>query len=415
MTTIKRLAGYLAEIEIWPVAFFIFISIAWPLFLPAAIAIAVIFWVIRWLAYQRLSVRTPADLPVALLSIMILVTLYATAMPDVTTPQVFRLLSGIALFYALANWTNTARRLYLMMLGISLAGLALALSAPFSVQWVIGKVPFISQSLYERFVVRVSDAIHPNVLAGSLILILPIVIGWLLFSWSGLRWPMRIGLSAIILAMLAALILSESRGAWIAFAMGFAVIVILRWRWGWIPIMLAGLLAVLGIYTMGIPMFLDMLASGAASGGVAGRSEIWSRALLMIRDFPFTGIGLGSFGKLMDAIYPSLLFSQGSIPHAHNLFFQVGVDLGLPGLFAWLAILFTVIAAVWKVFQQGKKTDSGWVAGLGSGLLGSQVALIIHGLTDAVTWGMVRPAPVVWGIWGIAIAALLINSHDPRP
>jgi putative inorganic carbon (HCO3(-)) transporter len=48
------------------------------------------------------------------------------------------------------------------------------------------------------------------------------------------------------------------------------------------------------------------------------------------------------------------------------------------------------------------------LAALGAGLLGSQIALIVHGLTDAVTWGMVRPAPVVWALWGTVIAAALL-------
>jgi putative inorganic carbon (HCO3(-)) transporter len=38
-------------------------------------------------------------------------------------------------------------------------------------------------------------------------------------------------------------------------------------------------------------------------------------------------------------------------------------------------------------------------------LLCSQVALVVHGLTDAVTWGMVRPAPLVWALWGLAMAS----------
>jgi putative inorganic carbon (hco3(-)) transporter len=413
MMKFKRYAGYLAQIEIWLVAFFILISMAWPRFLPAAVSIAAFFWAVRWLAYRRISVRTPVDWPVILLGVMILVTLYATVLPEITYPQAFRLLSGIALFYAIANWANTARRLEWMVLGASLTGLALALSAPFSVQWVVGKIPFFSHALYERFAVRVSDAIHPNVLAGSLIILLPLGIGWLLFGWYALRWPMRIGLSASILAMLAVLILSESRGAWIAIAVGLVVMVMLRWWWGWVLVLLAGLMAALGVYRLGIATFLDLLASGATSGGLAGRLEIWSRAILMIQDFPFTGIGLGSFGKIADTIYPFYLFTQGSIPHAHNLFLQVAVDLGMPGLLAWMAILFVIIAAAWKVFRLGKRTDSGWMAGLGAGLLGSQVALIIHGFTDAVTWGMVRPAPLVWGIWGITVAALLVLHPKP--
>jgi putative inorganic carbon (hco3(-)) transporter len=412
MMRVKRYAGYLAQVEIWPVAFFILISMVWPPFLPVAVACAAAFWAIRWLAYRRLSVRTPVDWPVILLGIMILVTFYATALPEITKLQVIRLLSGITLFYAIANWASTNQRLLQLRLGASLAGLTLALSAPFSVQWAIGKIPFLSLSFYERFTVWVSDAIHPNVLAGSLILLLPIIIGWLLFDWGTLQWTWRIGLSAVILVMLAVLILCVSRGAWMAIAVGLAVMVILRWRWGWVLILLAGLMAALGVYRLGIATFLDLLASGATSGGVDGRLDIWSRAIFMIRDFPFTGIGLGLFGKTADIIYPFLLHKQGSIPHAHNLFLQVSVDLGIPGLIAWLGTLIGVIAASWKIFWLEKRSDFRWMTGLGAGLLGSQAALVVHGLTDAVTWGMVRSAPLVWGIWGIAIAALLVLNHE---
>ncbi len=410
---IKRYAGYLAQIEIWLVAFFISISIIWPYFLPAAVVLAALFWPVRWVAYRRLSIRTPIDWPVGLLGIMILVTLKATSLPQITILQVLRLLTGIALFYAIVNWAITARRLHLLILGMSLVGLALALSAPFSVQWVAGKIPFISQALFERFVVRITDAIHPNVLAGNLILLLPIPLSWLLFDWENIRWPMRVGLSSTILAMLAVLLLSESRGSWVAIAAVIAVLAILRWRWGWLMIMFVGLLAAFGIYKLTIPTFLDLIASGMTTGGFDGRLDIWSRAFLIIRDFPFTGIGLGSFGKVADSIYPFSLYPQASIPHAHNLFLQVAVDLGLPGLIAWLAILFVVFTASWKVFRIGRRSHSGWAAGLGAGLVGSQVAMVIHGLTDAVTWGMVRPAPIVWGIWGIAIAAMLLVCQKP--
>jgi hypothetical protein len=53
--------------------------------------------------------------------------------------------------------------------------------------------------------------------------------------------------------------------------------------------------------------------------------------------------------------------------------------------------------------------DKSWVVGL----LGAQVALILGGITDAVTWGMVRSAPLVWGLWGLAVASWLSSSqHD---
>ena len=123
---------------------------------------------------------------------------------------------------------------------------------------------------------------------------------------------------------------------------------------------------------------------------------------------------MGLFGDVADLIYPFFLTASGRIPHAHNLFLQVGVDLGIPGLIAWLAILILVILTAWQVYRQGRSVGDGWIAGLGAGLFCTQVALVVHGLTDAVTWGMVRPAPIVWGLWGLAVASKHIYVAKDR-
>jgi putative inorganic carbon (HCO3(-)) transporter len=124
----------------------------------------------------------------------------------------------------------------------------------------------------------------------------------------------------------------------------------------------------------------------------------------MVQDFPFTGVGMGSFGDLADVLYPFFSFPAQSVPHAHNLFLQVAVDLGIPGLIAWFAVFILATTAAWQAYRQGASRRDGWAAGLGAGLLCAQAALVVHGLTDAVTWGMVRPAPLTWALWGMAFA-----------
>jgi putative inorganic carbon (HCO3(-)) transporter len=136
---------------------------------------------------------------------------------------------------------------------------------------------------------------------------------------------------------------------------------------------------------------------------------------MIIRDFPFTGVGMGNFGIVVDTLYPFLLNSAGSVPHAHNLYLQIAVDLGLPGLIAWLAILLTMLTTSWNLFQKGKRCRDFYCSGLGAGLMCCQIALAIHGLIDSVTWGMVRPAPMVWAMWGISVAAAEIYQAPPIP
>ena len=140
---------------------------------------------------------------------------------------------------------------------------------------------------------------------------------------------------------------------------------------------------------------------GTAFGSYESRLEIWGRATYILQDFSFTGIGMGLFGNLVDLIYPLFLVGSGKVVHAHNLFLQIGVDLGLPGLIAWFSIYGAVLAITLNITRVGKQTDDHWLAGLGYGLLGSQLVLGLHGLLDSVTWGVVRSAPLVWALWAI--------------
>ncbi|MFN2233740.1 MAG: O-antigen ligase family protein, partial [Anaerolineales bacterium] len=289
--------------------------------------------------------------------------------------------------------------------GIILAGLSLAGLAIFSVQFATTKLSFIPAGIYQRFELLASDTIHPNVMAGNILIIIPIGIALLLFGWRQLKNGQALLLLFATLISTVMLILTQSRGAIIAFGCALLTIVILRWRWAWvaIPLLLTsiGLLAhQVGLYTM-----LDFLSSGISVEGAEGRVEIWSRAILMIRDFSFTGVGIGSYMDVADLLYPFFLASPGKIEHAHNLFLQVAVDLGIPGLIAWFSIYLGVCFSAWQLYKFGKNHQDGWAIGLGIGFLSSNLALIIHGFFDAVTWGMIRPAPLVWGIWGTAIAA----------
>jgi len=124
---------------------------------------------------------------------------------------------------------------------------------------------------------------------------------------------------------------------------------------------------------------------------------------------------MGTFKQVANSIYPFFLAGpDAEIPHAHKIFLQVGVDLGLHGLVAWLALLILVCVCAWLVYRRGRRQGDAVLAALGAGLLASQVALVVHGLTDAATWGT-RPAVVVWAIWGLAMAAFMLVNKEEDP
>jgi putative inorganic carbon (HCO3(-)) transporter len=409
-TEVRGFAVSLTKIEIWPVLLVVVLSMVSLRLLPLATAVAASFWAVRWVAHGALSERTPADLAIGLLVGIALLSVGITAVPAKTIPQALRLMTGILLFYSIVNWTVELQQLKLIVLGILFSGLALSLAAPFSVQWAADKLSVLPQAIYSRFSVLVSDTINPNVLAGNLVILLPLALGLVVFAWGVLNRLERLVATGSLLAMTAALALTLSRSAWMALLVALLVLAALRWRRGWILSVGVAATAAFWMFSLGGIALLSQLFSSSTLETFQGREEVWSRALAMIQDFPLTGIGMGSFGELADAVYPFFSFPANTVPHAHNLFLQLAVDLGLPGLIAWSAVAMLVFGSTWRVFTSGRTLGDPWITGLGAGLLCGQLALLAHGLTDAVTWGMVRPAPLVWALWGVAVAAMKVSD-----
>lgn len=412
---VQTTAASLAALEIWLVACACVAGMIWPAALPVALALVGCFWLARWVAFGRLSVRTAGDWAIGLLVLMILVTGWTTVLPEVTRPQVYRLLIGIAAYYAIANWTNSLARLRTLAVGLTATGLLLALSSAVGVKWIAGeKLTFIPEAVYQRLPLLLADPIHPNIMAGVLVVLLPFALGPLLFAWRQLHQAERVLGVLAAASMLVVVVLTKSRGGLLALAATLVLLAVLRWRHGWLAALLALATGVLALGRLGAGQVVKALTETQTLGGLAGRLEVWSRALSMIQDFPFTGIGMGTFKQVANILYPFFLAGpDADVPHAHNLYLQVAVDLGLPGLVAWLALFGLVCAAAWRVYRQGQSGRLPYLAGLGAGLLCAQVALAVHGLLDAPTWGT-RPAVVVWALWGAAMVAYSLSLRAAK-
>jgi len=144
---------------------------------------------------------------------------------------------------------------------------------------------------------------------------------------------------------------------------------------------------------------------------------VWSRAIYGIQDFPFTGMGMNAFRKVVPVLYPLFLVSPDvDIGHAHNEFLQAALDLGIPGLIAFIAIYiiaFWMLASIWKVTRHPQLNTGHWslvtrslTLGLGGGLL----AHMLYGLTDAVALGA-KPGLLFWMLLGL-IAGLYEQTRE---
>jgi putative inorganic carbon (HCO3(-)) transporter len=128
------------------------------------------------------------------------------------------------------------------------------------------------------------------------------------------------------------------------------------------------------------------------------RLDLWSRAVYAIQDFPLTGMGMDVFQQVVHRLYPLYLIQITTTPaHAHNQYLQIAIDLGLPGLVAFLALnigAFVMLARLARLARLAKlaklarlarqsreegNTHLVLVYGLGGGLAAS----LLHGFLDA--------------------------------
>jgi putative inorganic carbon (HCO3(-)) transporter len=395
----------IADQEIWILGGLVLASVAFERLLPICIGAGITLWVIRWVGTQHLSLRTSADWCILCIVLALPVTLWISPLAEVTKLQVYRVLSGILLYYAIVNWATTGKRLQTITLGLIMIGSGLSAFALVSVEWAVTKWFSIFKVVLQAGKPILIDSVNPNVMAGSLILILPLAAGGMFANWgkSSRLFRMVSTISAVMIGGI--LVLTLSRGALLALALALAIFISMRWRWGWLIFIPAAAGIGVAYSQVGDSNFMEALLSGTSVGSLEGRAALWSRALLLARDFPFTGIGMGAVEVAIHRLAPLSLNEPGVLSHAHNLYIQVFLDLGLLGFTGWLATLMLVTYVAWKVYRAGMQDRrAGWITGMGAALFCSQIALVLHGLSDAVTWGMVRPAPLVWALWGLVMA-----------
>jgi O-antigen ligase len=171
-----------------------------------------------------------------------------------------------------------------------------------------------------------------------------------------------------------ALVVSQTRSAWIGAALGLAVIAVLRaprllWLLG------AAVAAVVLLRPASVTSRLTIVDESSRD-----RYYMWQAGVDMVLDKPVFGQGPG----MILAVYPRYRWPEAPNPrqpHLHNNLFQVAAERGLPGLafFLWWAT--AALAAALRESRRGASEGPGtaWAAG---GVLGALAAVLVAGLFE---------------------------------
>jgi len=113
------------------------------------------------------------------------------------------------------------------------------------------------------------------------------------------------------------------------------------------------------------------------------RFSMWSSGIRIIRDHPWTGIGLGAMAR----IYPhykepdSPVDPKRRIGHLHNNIIQVAAERGLLGLACWLWVWGAYGYHTWRIYER-LVPEHGQAKALVVGSLASVLAFHIEGLFE---------------------------------
>lgn len=192
----------------------------------------------------------------------------------------------------------------------------------------------------------------------------------------------RGGLGAAAGLMGLALVLTESRGAWLGVLLAGLVWVGLyqrpvRWLLAIVGVGLLALIAAVviqrDISILGrIPIVDQTLAPLFIR---PDRLTVYQGSLALIRDVPLTGIGLGGQFAMNYSKYV-LLIQVPFLLYSHNLYLEIWLEQGLFGIAAWVWLMTAVFYGSWRVRKTGRDPflESTWI-----GIL----AILLHGVTDA--------------------------------
>lgn len=403
---LKGITNWIAEHELWllsvPVTLMLFCGRLPIWIISVSLLLIPIPWVCRWVARGYLTARTPMDLPIVVLLGMALVGLYPSVDSSLSMPVLYKMIVEFALFYGLVNSFRSERRirtvvavLLLAGTGASLLGLAGTEGMAYDFSAILrGHGDFLRQLAR-----RLNQAgFNANIVGGTMAMLFPLNLSLLCFGSSRRSKPL-LGISLLIIGTTS--LLTQSRGALVGLAVALVAMAIWRSRW----FVLLVPLALIGLFVMsrylGVEQIADFLLTTETTRSAQARFELWQRAIYMLQDFPFTGIGLGTFSRVASVMYPFFLLGPDAVvPEAHNVFLQAGVDLGIPGLVAFIALLTAFSITAVEAVRMAKYTE---LEPLAIGLLCGFVVYLIHGLVDAITFST-KPGTVIWMIIGLVTA-----------
>lgn len=417
---IQRRVAWLEALLLFLNAPFLLFPERFPAIASITLILLLVGWVLCWRFVDFPLRQAKFNIPFLLFAFTLLVAVLISADPDLTLPKLTGMILALAAWRYLAFHVNTTGKVWFAFIVFVVVGLGIIGLGVLSANWRlrVGFLENIFQLLPPQLVqlpgTVEAGGVHSNQLAGTLLFFITLPLAFMLDFKSFVKKRLVFFTAfAAMVFMGGLLILTQSRSAWLGGLVGGAFLVF-TWlfltvtrpeRRRLILLFLAlGLLATVILVVWSWPTLVAALYEDPPESTPIGtlqtlsfRYEVWEWAVAAIKDFPFTGTGLGTFRRVVLRLYP--IVYNNDVAHAHNVFLQVALDVGLPGLISYISIMLLAAFESMRIARSSRQLRP-----IALGLMSSLVAFHVFGLTDTLALGS-KSGIAMWLAIGLVFAS----------
>lgn len=386
---------YLIEHCILAVTFFL------PLSLPISsgfLGLGAVLWLSKMAVTRNVNFRrTPFDLVIGLLVVLGAVSILASPDRGFSFYNYYNLMGRyILIYYLVVNNISSAAQIKRMIWVMLTSALLVALYGFYqyffgvnisSTEWVDGEqFPDLKMRVF-------STLENPNLLAGFLVSMMAISAG---MGYKSSTVKGKVLLFSLVAIFGACLVLTYSRGAWLSLLAVIGVYGLLcNRKIFWLLLLLP--IAMFFSHDAVLERIMSIMNPTDTSSTL--RIALWESTIAMIQDKPLFGIGWGSYWL----VYPEYDFfindPSTKIFHAHNMYLNIAAEIGIPGLLAFLTIMYGHVRLALSMLLRSFES---WSSGLMLGIVAAVAGIIMNGFTDYVMFN-IQLSMLYWLLNGLIV------------
>ena len=399
-------------------------------FSKSMLEICFIVALVSWILGKGLSlkpVKTPLNLPLYLFAFIAFLSVLVSPSISLSLTALFsKTLKMIMLYFIIVEAVDTRKKVTVLLTTFFFA---VVITGADVIYQLIRGVDLIRRCsmMGDRIT---GPFLNPNYMAAWLTVAVPLLSCFLNFACKNLTKKTKYLLFVLEAVLIISLLLTYTRGAWIAVVLSLVLTGIFKSRrLALITIVVATLLfffstksvreRVVSIVTNSsshkavlwqeVASVKERVVSIVTSSN-PHRAMLWREAISIIKDFPVLGCGLNTYS----IVAPKYKIAEGGGIYPHNSYLQMAAETGLLELGAFLWIMVTLFRTSWRnlkiIFNQVKRADFTDTNSVGLndnalliGLLAGLLAFLIHSFFDNNLYSLGLKY-LMWLVIGLIVA-----------